>query len=359
MAVTLKDIAEKTGVSPSVVSTVLSGRDNGTFVSEQTRQKVLQVAEFLNYTPVRSGRPRGSRRLRHQREERFIGVWDPDYSPSTAFYVQNLQEALIRQATLHGASSDDDFGLRLLTRDDLPRLDAVGIMGMILLTPLLLPREAAAATIPTVMIGEADNPPREMVQVHGDNWHAGRLLGEYLWDLGHRSIAFLAPSAHPRVANRRFQGLQSVWNEHEGDKNNILPVPVDKNAIGDERSQVRHVILDIYGTEKQPGKCPTALLCSSERIAAVTLQTLAEIGLKVPGDVSVAAFGDTPRIAEDLIPPLTVVRDPVACIADTALRQLALLHEGKLPDDTAGHDFAFTGELIVRASCSSPAGQPE
>ena len=49
---------------------------------------------MLNYTPVRSGRPRGSRRLRRQREEHFIGVWDPDYSPATAFYVQSLQAAL-------------------------------------------------------------------------------------------------------------------------------------------------------------------------------------------------------------------------------------------------------------------------
>src|ERR1700753_1577252 len=121
MAVTLKDIAERTGVSPSVVSTVLSGRDNGTFVSESTRRKVLQVAESLNYTPVRSGRPRGSRRLRRQRTERFIGVWDQEYSPSTAFLIQNLQTALTQHALESGAEADDDYGLRLLTADDLPR----------------------------------------------------------------------------------------------------------------------------------------------------------------------------------------------------------------------------------------------
>ena len=129
MPVTLKDIAERTGVSASVVSTVLSGRDNGTFVSDSTRRKVLQVAEMLNYTPVRAGRPRGSKRLRRQHTEQFIGVWDRDYSPYSAYLVQNLQVALREYAKEQGAEAEDDYGLRLLTIDDLPRLDALGIMG--------------------------------------------------------------------------------------------------------------------------------------------------------------------------------------------------------------------------------------
>ena len=223
MAVTLKDIAERTGVSPSVVSTVLSGRDNGTFVSENTRRKVLQVAETLNYTPVRSGRPRGSRRLRRLRTERFIGVWDPDYGPASAFFIQSLQAALSQHAQEEGVEADDDYGLRLLAADDLPRLDALGIMGIILLSPTLLPREAAVATIPCVMIGEVDHPPRELVQVHLDNSDAGRVLGDYLWDFGHRHVALLAPGAQARIGRQRWQGLQSAWAAHGGDPSHVLP----------------------------------------------------------------------------------------------------------------------------------------
>ena len=232
MAVTLKDIAERTGVSPSVVSTVLSGRDNGTFVSDQTRRKVLQVAEMLNYTPVRSGRPRGSRRLRRQREEHFIGVWDPAYSTATAFYVQNLQAALRRHAEDSDASAEDDYGLRLLTADDLPRLDAIGIMGIVLVTPELLPREAAAATIPSVMIGEVDNPPRELVQVHTDNFQAGQLLGDYLWGLGHRRIAYLASGVHPRITRQRYHGLCATWHAQGGDIAHSRPRAVRPGQVG-------------------------------------------------------------------------------------------------------------------------------
>src|SRR5579862_6964110 len=135
MAVTLKDIAERTGVSPSVVSTVLSGRDNGTFVSETTRRKVLQVAEMLNYTPVRSGRPRGSRRLRRQRVEQFIGVWIPESDPAAMHMLQALQAAMTKYAAEHAPSQGEefDYGFRLLSDEDLPRLDMLGIMGLIVL----------------------------------------------------------------------------------------------------------------------------------------------------------------------------------------------------------------------------------
>ncbi|MBV9848730.1 MAG: LacI family DNA-binding transcriptional regulator [Armatimonadetes bacterium] len=355
MAVTLKDIAERTGVSPSVVSTVLSGRDNGTFVSEQTRSKVIQVAEMLHYTPVRSGRPRGSRRLRRQREEHFIGVWDPVYSPNTAHYIQNLQAALHRHAEQSGAGAEDDYGLRLLTTDDLPRLDAIGIMGLVLVTPELLPREAAAATIPCVMLGEADGAPRDLVQVHADNAQEGCLLGEYLWGLGHRRAALLASSARPRVAFRRFQGLQSVWTERGGDPALVLPVRYDKDPALSEREQVRQAVLSLYGPNAPQQNRPTALLCADEHVAAVAAQTLAEIGLRVPADVSLAAFGDTPRLGEAMTPPLTTVREPVAQLAAAAITQLYRLHEAKVTDDPEQHDLAFPGELVMRASCAPPA----
>ena len=354
MAVTLKDIAERTGVSPSVVSTVLSGRDNGTFVSEQTRRKVLQVAEVLNYTPVRSGRPRGSRRLRRQREEHFIGVWDPAYSTATAFYVQNLQAALRHHAEENDASAEDDYGLRLLTADDLPRLDAIGIMGIVIVSPELLPREAAAATIPSVMIGEVDNPPRELVQVHTDNMQAGQLLGDYLWGLGHRRVAYLASGVHPRITRQRYHGLCAIWHGQGGDIKNVVPAQYDQDKTLTEHEQVRRAVQRLYGPSSPTGKRPTALLCADEHVAAVAAQTLAEIGLRVPADLSLVAFGDTPRLAESLIPPLTAVSEPVALLTAAAIEQLYLLHDAGMPDDPERRDLTFPGELVIRASCAPP-----
>lgn len=355
MAVTLKDIAERTGVSPSVVSTVLSGRDNGTFVSENTRRKVMQVAETLHYTPVRSGRPRGSRRLRRLRTESFIGVWDLDYCPSTAFVIQRLQTALSRYAEQNGAEAEDDYGLRLLTRDDLPRLDALGIMGLVLLSPVSLPREAAVATIPCVMFGEVDNPSRELVQVHMDNFAAGRALGDYLWGLGHRRMAFLAPEAHVRVTRNRFQGLQAAWLEHGGDAGQILPAAYDRFRTLGEREQVRRATLDLFGPETPAAQHPTALVCADESVAAVAGQTLAEMGRRVPTDVSLAGFHDTPRLGEVLTPPLTTIRRPLGRMAEAAITQLYRLRDAEDPARLERPDLSFPGELVIRASCAPRA----
>ena len=357
MPVTLKDIAEKTGVSASVVSTVLSGRDNGTFVSESTRQKVRQVAELLNYTPVRSGRPRGSRRLRRQHTEQFIGIWDPEHSSSSAFLIQHLQFALRDYVQAQGAESGDDFGLRLLIASDLPRLDSLGIMGIISLSSLLLPREAATAGIPSVMIGEADHAPRELVQVHGDSKAAGRILGEYLWDLGHRRVALLSPGATPRRTRERLAGLQSVWTVRGRSAEEISVLAYDTLKTLEEREQIRRTVLSLFRPEVPADTFPTGLVCHDENCAAVTAQTLAELGLSVPGAVSLAGFGDTPRLAEALTPPLTVVRPPVAQIAQAAVATLYRLHDAAAsgePVSYAEMEVSLPGQLIRRASCAAP-----
>jgi len=354
MAVTLKDIAERTGVSPSVVSTVLSGRDNGTFVSDSTRRKVLQVAELLNYTPVRSGRPRGSKRLRRQRAEHFIGVWDPDHSSYTHHYIQNLQIALQKQAAKAELEAEDDFGLRLLTSDDLPRLDARGVMGIILLSPTLLPREAASASIACVMIGEVDNASRELVQVHPDEFVSARTLGDYLWSLGHRRIAFLAPGERARTTRQRFQGLQSSWITHQADPKQVVPAQYDSVKTLNKREQVRRVVRNMFAPEVPRQSQPTALVCYDESVASVVAQTLNEMGKRVPQDVSIAGFNDTPGHAEDMIPSLTTMRHPVDKICEIAMEQLYLMHEMDSLSEISVHDITVGTELVVRSSCAPP-----
>lgn len=354
MAVTLKDIAERTGVSPSVVSTVLSGRDNGTFVSESTRRKVLAVAELLNYTPVRSGRPRGSKRLRRQRAEHFIGVWDPDYSSYAHYYIQCLQKAMQDHAQKAGLESDDDFGLRILSADDLPRLDARGIMGVVLLSPVLLPREAASASIPCIMIGEVDNPPRELVQIHPDNFVSARTLADYLWGLGHRRIEFVAPGARARITRQRFQGMQSSWITYQADPKLVVPAQYDGVKNMNQRDQVRRVVLNIFAPEVPRNSQPTALVCYDESVASVVAQTLNDMGKRVPADVSVAAFNDTPRHAEDMIPPMTTMRHPVEKISELAIQQLYLLHEMDSLSEITVRDITVGSELVIRSSCAAP-----
>lgn len=355
MPITLKDIADRTGVSPSVVSTVLSGRDNGTFVSKETRERVLQVARALNYTPVRSGRPRGSRRLRRQRVEQFIGVWIPENDPVAMHMLQALQAAMTKYAAEHAPSQGEefDYGFRLLSDEDLPRLDMLGIMGLIVLGDASLPRTAAAATTPTVLVGEVDQLPREVVTVHLDNFTAGREIGAHLWDLGHRRVAFVAPNSKPRVTRQRWQGIQSVWVDHAAPADSCIPAPYDLQQGESLSDQVGKAVSALFLGADKPN--PTAIACFSEHIASYTLRTLQDLGKRVPQDISLVAFGDTPFGAEALSPPLTTIRPPVAQLATTAIAQLYSLHreaDQEKPQIAADQrrDIVFAGELVVRGS---------
>jgi LacI family transcriptional regulator len=358
MPITLKDIADRTGVSPSVVSTVLSGRDNGTFVSKDTRERVLRVAQELNYTPVRSGRPRGSRRLRRQRLDQFIGAWVPEPDSLSAATLELLQQAVRQYSTMQLESEefDYDFGLRLLLSDDLARLDMLGVIGLIIVGDSALPRTAAAANTPTVLLGEIDHAPQEIVTVHLDNFAAGRAIGDHLWRIGHRKVAFLAPSSKPRVTRQRWQGLQSIWVENGAPADGCVPAPYDTRTALDLKYQVSDTINEIYQKQSESSR-PTALVCFNENVAAYALQALFAIGKLVPKDVSLATFGDTANGAEAQAVPLTTIRPPMKQLVTSAVAQLYnIARENSAEDTTVSSqrsDLAFPGELIARESTRS------
>jgi LacI family repressor for deo operon, udp, cdd, tsx, nupC, and nupG len=354
MPVTLKDIAEKTGVSPSVVSTVLSGRENGTFVSQETRERVQQTAQRLSYTPVRAGRPRGSRRLRQQRVEQFIGVWCQSLDTSGIVHLNALQKALDRHASVNSfvPGHEFEFGIRILTEADLPRLDMLGLMGLVILGNRLMPRTAAAATIPTVLLGEVEDAPRDMVTIHMDNFAAARSLGEHLWKLGHRRFAFIAPSDKARsgVTRQRWQGLQAAWVDHGGSVDWGTPGPYDAFRNLSVPMQIHKTISGLVDVAEI-----TAYVCMNETVASYALQALSQHGVMVPTDLSVVAFGDSPNGAEALTPPLTTVRLPAEQMATMAIAQLYSMREKGDAEppfviDENRRSIAYPGELIVRAS---------
>lgn len=114
------------------------------------------------------------------------------------------------------------------------------------------------------------------------------------------------------------------------------------------------MILELFGPGVSSQNRPTALVSHDENVAAIAMQTLAEVGQRVPQNVSLAGFGDTPRLAEALTPSLTVVRQPVAEIAKAAIAALYHLHEAETLEVAIERDISLPGRLVTRASCGSP-----
>jgi DNA-binding LacI/PurR family transcriptional regulator len=348
-----------------VVSTVLSGRENGTFVSKDTRQRVLEVAKQLNYVPVRSGRPRGSRRLRRMHQEQFVGVWSPNNDRAALSAVTELHTALLEFAANEPTIDEGStLGLRLISDAELPRLDTLGLMGLVVIGDNPLPRAAAAASIPCVQLGEPEHAPRNCYCIHLDSFTAGQSIASYLWQLGHRSLAFVAPASKPKATRNRWQGMQSVWVvEHGAPHSACVPSPYDADQASPIREQIDHAVQRLYvSTAQRAAPAPTAVACFDETVTAYVLQALNKLGKRVPADVSVATFGDSAGGADAMSPPVTTIRLSIAVIAKAAVAEL--YQRSNAPEQADGaaepkQETKYIGDLVVRDSCAPPAAKAQ
>lgn len=148
--------------------------------------------------------------------------------------------------------------------------------------------------------------------------------------------------------------MQEAWRAKGEEIALVSYLPFDSPKTLGRREQVRRAALTLFGLDSPQENRPTALVCGDENVAAVTVQTLAEVGRRVPQHVSLAAFGDTPRLAEALSPALTVIRQPAATLAKAAIAALYQRHETKSFEAASKSDISLPVQLIIRASCTSP-----
>lgn len=211
--------------------------------------------------------------------------------------------------------------------------------------------------MPTILIGESDND-RDHSQVSLDNVAAGRLVGEYLWDLGHRrvSVITLEQTPHPTffegVDHMRVAGLRNLWEERGGKWDKAAEIvhpyllrPDDPRAVGVMRSYLEPLFSTV---ENQP----TAVFAVHDEMATVAIRALEELGLRVPEDVSVMGFNDMGMLAAYFRPSLTTVRTPAATLGTLAVHQLLdlLRHPSQKP-----RSIRLPAEIVIRESTAPPA----
>lgn len=334
---TLKDIGAELGLSPATVSRALNGFPE---VSARTRTRVLETAERLGYRPNRV-----AQRLVTGRSG-MVGMIvriRPDMSADQTFFevVAGLSAELAARDTdlvLAVDRGDDPVAAyrRMLERDILD--------GFILNAPVPDdPRVAflQAAGVPFVMHGQTD---REVdYPFFGiDNRAVAGDAVDLLTALGHRRIALL--NAEPRLAFARDReaGFRAAMR-----------------AAGHGLPDVFvHVAAAIAGAGYAPaigwlsgqaGPRPTAIVCSSTLLAADALRAAADLGLSVPGGLSIIAHDDAqPGLpAAELSPPLTVTHSPLrdAC---APLAEALIAHIGGAP--ARALQRCDRAELIARAS---------
>lgn len=196
--------------------------------------------------------------------------------------------------------------------------------------------------IPGVVIGEVpEGAPVHQVVV--DNYDGGYHVGEYLWQLGHRRVAFAArASLTPGVL--RFKGLQDALWERGAERQYPISLAIPWMGSGSADLTSLDTIL---GNLLSGPNSPTAIFFGNDEVASFGLQSLVSLGYRIPQDISVVSFDDVPGLASHTRPPLTCMRMPARTLAGLAAQTL---EEAILNPGGNFRRIRIPAELIIRDS---------
>ncbi|MFJ3304990.1 LacI family DNA-binding transcriptional regulator [Streptomyces sp. NPDC086549] len=270
---TIRDVAERAGVSKSLVSLVLRGSGQ---VRPEKREAVLRAVRELGY------RPNAAARSLSEQRTRTVGVLLNDLRNPWFVDLLDGLNSLLRDNGLHMLLADARLNRR--TGDDLtgPFLD-LGVDGLVVVGTLPDPAVLGpiAERMPLVVAGAREPALPGVDIVAGDDESGARLVTEHLIGLGHRRIAHIA--GYGAVGELRRRSFEATMRAH-GLAAQALVEAGDMTEEGGYRTTVRLL--------SRPDR-PTAVLAVNDIASVGALSAAEELGLRVPRDVSVTGYDNT------------------------------------------------------------------
>jgi DNA-binding LacI/PurR family transcriptional regulator len=328
-APSIRDVARVAGVSHQTVSRVLN---NHVSIREATRDRVLAAMSELQYRPNRAARALSSSR------SSTIGVLASvrtQYGPARS--IQAIEEAARLRGyfvTTASVTSPDADSLR----QALDHLYSQDIEGLVVIAPQQRVFDILAENpVPVPYVTLRSAPGEESNALSVDEIAGARLATRHLLQLGHRYIRHLAGPRDWIEAEARMQGFLLELSDHD--------MPVQVPVLGDWTAEFGYRA----GLELLRWRDATAFFCANDHMALGLMHAARDMGLDVPGDVSIVGFDDVPEAAH-LWPPLTTVRQD---FADLGRRCVEMLLDDGTPSEPAPRRDP-TPALIVRASTAAP-----
>lgn len=336
MAATIKDIAKTLNISVSTVSYALNGGPRS--VPEEVKERIFRVARELNYRPNRLAKSMVTGR------SDTIGVVPPHIAENV-FLSPYLHIALNGIANQTGLQGQD---ILLFTRySETERDEMISLLvdgrvdGVIFIAPHFSHKTVELATslhMPCVTVSGAPVPGT--CSFVSDSQLGMNQALQHLYDLGHRKIAHVAGRLDMPDAVERLQAYQRFLQDHG------LDYREDWVAMGQFLIEGgRRALTQFWKLEDRP----TAIVCANDEMAIGVLVEALNCGIKVPDEVSVVGFDDSPRSAQ-VFPALTTIRQPIGEMGAAAAIALYGLIEGREPDP----ENIFQTELVVRDSTARP-----
>ncbi|MFE2285139.1 LacI family DNA-binding transcriptional regulator [Streptomyces sp. NPDC059443] len=315
---TIKDIARQAGVSESAVSFALNDRPG---VSKDTRARIRRVAEELGWQPnsaarALSGEQSGAVGLVLARPAHTLGV--------ESFFLQlvsGIQEVLAagRIALLFQVVGDIDAECAVYRRWWAERR----VDGVIVVDPRTEdPRPALLEqlALPAVTVGETD-PPSTLAAVRADDAGTMAEVLDHLYGLGHRRIAHVAGLPGLAHTERRMRSLSAEARRLGLGPGQVRSVPTDySDAEG--AAATRRLL-----AEPEP---PTAIVYDNDVMAVAGAAVAAELGIPVPGRLSIVAWDDS-ALCRVTHPRLTALVRDTAGFGRLAAEELLAVLAGSPP----------------------------
>jgi LacI family transcriptional regulator len=329
---TIHDVAKAAGVSARTVSRVINDLPR---VSPETRERILEVIRDLNFTPNLRARALATSR------SYLLGLVHNDPNSEN---VDQLHRGLFRVCTrhhyevvTHPLEPGEDLIAEVLSFVRRSRVD-----GLVLMAPCseneALVRVLRDHHIPTVAVASVALPDCGTMLISKER-EASADVAQHLLQLGHRQIGFISGPLAQRSAREREAGFiaalrsagVAIRPEHSGEGDYSFESGIECARAILNRSDR-----------------PTAIYASNDRMAAGVLTVAADLGIKIPDDLSVVGF-DNSYLAAVLNPALTTIDRPMVQIGERAAERLVRAQSARA-DERPNSIEQFELRLVVRRS---------
>ncbi|NSW45173.1 MAG: LacI family DNA-binding transcriptional regulator [Bacteroidales bacterium] len=337
--ISLNDIAEKLGVSKTLVSMVLNGKGDENGISKSTQERVIQLAQELNYKPNQFARG-----LRLGKSN-TIGLIVSDISNS--FYARIARY-------VEDYCSQNEYNLIICNSDENPEKEKKIIKtllekqvdGLIISSTIEDTEHLSMLNneeIPFILIDRIYSSfPSNYVIVN--NFLGAKEATQHIIENGHKKIAcYTISPAHISTQVERFLGFKAALDESFITFNEFYYKVIPRENI----------YQSIYTTIKEwhyNHIMPTAIFLANNQLTLALIEICREFRINVPKDLSIVSFDDI-EVFRFNNPPITGVVQPIESIAHSAVNELVkIIRQSKNEKTIHLAQIKLETNLVIRSS---------
>jgi len=327
--ITINELARRSGVSPSTVSRALN---DDPIICEETKRKVIQVAQELNYTPLRS-RKRSSTRKRNKIIALMVTDISNPFFPEIVHGVEDLAFEFGYSVSLWNTREDIEREKQYVETLKVSEVNGI-ILGSSRIKEERI-REVTENDIPCVIINRIIEG---IPSVFADYENGAYQATKYLVNLGHGRIALINGPANAQPSLWREKGFLRALKE--------LGKEIEENLLSFNFPNVEGgyvATLKLLSIDNPP----TAIFAYNDLVALGAMKAIREKNMLVSKDISLVGYDDI-FLSAYLDPPLTTVSQPKYMMGKLAADLLFRLING---EKVKNNQISLKPELIIRSSC--------